>query len=55
MEIGVFEAVPASGSIGIADLAQKCEADQSLIGMTSRPSYSRKPQIEADMKGAKFD
>ena len=31
MEIGVFEAVPATGSIGIEELAAECEADASLI------------------------
>jgi hypothetical protein len=32
MEIGAFEAIPALGSIGITELAEKCEADESLIG-----------------------
>jgi hypothetical protein len=33
MEIGVFEAIPAHGSIGVAELAGKCEADEALIGI----------------------
>jgi hypothetical protein len=33
MEFGVFEAVPASGSIGIKELAAKCEAEETLIGV----------------------
>jgi hypothetical protein len=32
MEIGVFEAIPASESIGIKELAEICQADESLIG-----------------------
>ena len=32
VEIGVFEATPAHGSIGITELAERCEADESLIG-----------------------
>ena len=31
MEIGVFEAIPLDESIGISELAEKCEADESLI------------------------
>jgi hypothetical protein len=34
MEIGVFDAIPATGSIGITELAEKCEADESLISNT---------------------
>lgn len=33
MEIGVFEAIPPTGSIGITELAEKCEADESLISI----------------------
>lgn len=32
MEIGVFEAIPAHGSIGITELAHRCEAEEALIG-----------------------
>jgi hypothetical protein len=39
MEIGVFEAVPASGSMGIQELAAKCEADETLIS-SSHPTIS---------------
>ena len=31
MEIGVLDAIPASGSIHISELAKNCEADESLI------------------------
>ncbi len=34
MEIGVFEAVPPKGSIGIEELAIKCDAEASLIGQS---------------------
>jgi hypothetical protein len=33
MEFGVFEAIPASGSIGIKELAAKCETEETLIGV----------------------
>jgi hypothetical protein len=32
VEIGVFEAIPVSKSMGIKELAEICQADESLIG-----------------------
>lgn len=32
MEIGVFEAIPMEGSMGVAEIAQECAADETLIG-----------------------
>lgn len=43
MEIGVFEAIPPSGSIHISELAAKCESDESLI--------SNVPSTPQDMGG----
>jgi len=32
MEIGVFEAIPVSKSMGVKELVKICQADESLIG-----------------------
>ena len=44
MEFGVFEAVPASGSIGIKELVAKCEAEETLIGVFHANSLKGKPE-----------
>jgi len=44
MEFGVFEAVPASGSIGIKELAAKCETEETLIGMFNANSLKGEPE-----------
>lgn len=53
MEIGVFEAIPSHGSIGIKELAEKCEADEALIGslpsllpLLKRPMLTRSSPID---------
>jgi hypothetical protein len=33
IEVGVFEAVPACGSIGVRELAVKCQVDEALISL----------------------
>ena len=48
MNVGVSEAIPASGSIGIKELAAKCKTDEGLIGETSSTSSEEKPRDSAD-------
>lgn len=40
MEIGVFEAIPMQGSIDLKELAEKCNADESLISTLFTSSIS---------------
>ncbi len=47
MEIGIFEAIPARGSTGITELAERCEADEALIG--TPPTYEPRMWLRLTM------